>query len=299
MTATDRLAEGLAAIARDRHDDARLALRDAAGGDALPASALLSRAMLTCLENDDANAVYDRPAAFEAFIRGGGNVPLYDATSAALAQLYGTCEVNSLLDIGCGDGMALIPALARTQHLPPCLDVVEPSEALLASAMEHLRSERRFRLDQLHAWSQTAQAFAAALQPDQRWDLAQSTFAVQSLPPAERRATWQRLRPHVRRLALVEFDVPALEPGSDAHYASLAQRYRLALEGYGDDAELIAGGFLAPMLLGQLRPDARPTNWEQPIAQWVEELRESGYALEFQRKLYDYSWSPAVLMVFA
>lgn len=289
----DRLAAGLAAMAQERHDDARLALREAAGD-----GVLLARALLDCLEHDDAGTVYDRPAAFEAFIRGGGNVPLYEATSAALAQLYGTHDVDTLLDLGCGDGMALIPALERTQRVPRYVDIVEPSEALLASAMERLRTGRRFQLAHLHAWRQTAQDFAAALQPDQHWDLAQSTFALQSLPPAERRQTLKRLRPHVRRLALVEFDVPVLDPGSDAHYASLAQRYQRALDGYGSDAELIAGGFLAPMLLGQLQPDARPSNWEQPIAQWVKELRESGYALEIQQKLYDYSWSPAVLMVF-
>lgn len=294
MPLTDRLAAGLAATAQERHDDARLALHDAAGnGD------LLARALLDHLERGDAGKVYDRPAAFEAFIRGGGNVPLYEATSAALAQLYDTHGVDTLLDIGCGDGMALIPALARAQHLPRGADIVEPSEALLTSAMGQLRAERRFQLDHLHAWCQTAQAFAGALQAERHWDLAQSTFALQSLPPAERRETMQRLRPHIRRLALVEFDVPVLELGSDAHYASLAQRYQRALDGYGNDAELVAGGFLAPMLLGQLRPDARPSNWEQPIAGWIEELRDSGYALEFKQPLYDYSWSPAVLMVFA
>lgn len=293
MPDADRLAAGIAAMAQERRDDARLALRDAATD-----GVLLARALLACLERGDAGTVYDRPAAFEAFIRGGGNVPLYEATSAALAQLYDACGVDALLDIGCGDGMALMPALARAQRSPRHVDIVEPSEALLTSAMGQLCAENRFARDHLHAWHQTAQAFTASLRPDQRWDLAQSTFALQSLPPAERRETLRRLRPHVRRLALVEFDIPVLEPGSDAYYASLARRYQRALDDYGDNAELIAGGFLAPMLLGQLRPDARPSNWEQPIAGWIEELRESGYALEFKQPLYDYSWSPAVLMVF-
>ena len=294
MSHADHLAAGLAAIAQDRHDDARLALRDAAGD-----GALLAHALLTCLEEDAASAVYDRPAAFEAFIRGGGNVPLYDATSAALAKLYDTLETDTLLDIGCGDGMALIPALERAHHRPRYVDMVEPSQPLLISATESLRAEHRFAFGHLHAWHQTAQQFVADLQPNQRWDLAQSTFALQSLPPTERMETLRGLRPHARRFALVEFDIPVLEPGSAAHYASLANRYQRALDGYGDDAALIAGGFLAPMLLGQLRPDARPSNWEQPIAAWVEELRACGYALERKEHLYDYSWSPAVLMVFA
>ena len=293
MPHADRLAAGLAAIAQDRHDDARLALREAMGrGD------LLARALLECLESDGTETVYDRPAAFEAFIRGGDNVPLYETTSAALADLYDTHGVDALLDIGCGDGMALIPALARVRDLPRYIDIVEPSEALLASAMGRLRAERRFQVGRLHAWRQNAQEFTAALQTDQHWDLAQSTFALQSLPPAERGEVLRRLRPHVGRLALVEFDVPVLEPGSDAYFVSLARRYQRALEGYGSEAELVAGGFLAPMLLGQLRPGARPSNWEQPVAAWVEELSGCGFSLAGVRMLYDYSWSPAVLMVF-
>ena len=108
----------------------------------------------------------------------------------------------------------------------------------------------------------------------------------------------RRLRPHVRQLAVVEFDVPVLEARSAEYFDSLAQRYERALAGYGEDAPLVAGGFLAPMLLGQLRQASRPSNWEQPIQAWLEELREAGYATVRTEALYDYSWSPAVLMLF-
>lgn len=290
---TQRLADGLAALARDRPDAALRALHAAAGD-----GSRLARALLDLMAEDGKRAVYDRPAAFEAFIRGGDNVPLYEATSAALARLYDTHAVNTLLDIGCGDGMALIPALESARHVPQRLDLAEPSQPLLAHAMERLRAHPRIAPDHLQTWPLTAQRFADALPADLHWTLAQSTFALQSLPPAERTTMLRRLRPHVRRLALVEFDVPLLETGSAAYFLSLAQRYERALAGYGDDAPLIAGGFLAPMLLGQLRPDAQPSNWEQPVAAWVEELQGAGYALESTEMLYDYSWSPSVLMVF-
>lgn len=286
----DRLAAGLAAIANDRRDDARQALR-AAGDD----GALLARALLEQLDVPDASTVYDRPAAFEAFIRGGDNVPLYAATSAALARLYD--DVDALLDIGCGDGMALIPALEQARRLPRRIDLVEPSQALLASATAQLQAGR-LSIAALDAHHQPAQRFAETLPPGQHWDLAQSTFALQALPPDERQATLRRLRPHLRRFALVEFDVPVLAPGSAAHYASLARRYQRALDGYGDDAPLVAGGFLAPMLLGQLRTNARPSNWEQPMSGWIEAFAAAGYALAAREALYDYSWSPAVLLVF-
>lgn len=289
---TRRLADALAAIARDELDAARDALRAAVDD-----GALLAQALLDVLAEGDAFAVYDQPAAFEAFIRGGDNVPLYEATSAALAQLYDALPVASLLDIGCGDGMALIPALQRARRAPTRLDLVEPSAALLGHASAALR-RIHLSLDHLLAWPIGAQDFAAALRPEQHWDLAQSTFALQALPPLQRRNTLRRLRPHVRRLALVEFDVPALEAGSAGYFASLAERYERALAGYGDDAPLIAGGFLAPMLLGQLCQGSRPSNWEQPIQHWLEELRDAGYAPVRTEALYDYSWSPAVLMLF-
>jgi hypothetical protein len=289
---TRRLADALAAIARHETAQARDALQAAVAD-----GALLAQALLDLLDEGEARAAYDQPAAFEAFIRGGDNLPLYAATSDALARLYDTLPVTSLLDIGCGDGMALIPALQRARHAPTQLDLVEPSPALLGHASEALRTIP-LALEHLLAWPIGAQDFAASLRPEQHWDLAQSTFALQSLPPAERKDTLRRLRPHVRQLAIVEFDVPVLEASSAAYFDSLAQRYERALAGYGDDAPLVAGGFLAPMLLGQLRQASRPSNWEQPIQAWLEELREAGYATVRTEALYDYSWSPAVLMLF-
>jgi SAM-dependent methyltransferase len=289
---TRRLADALAAIAHHETAQVRDALQAAVAD-----GALLAQALLDLLDEGEARAAYDQPAAFEAFIRGGDNVPLYEATSTALARLYDTLPVTSLLDIGCGDGMALIPALQRARHAPTQLDLVEPSPALLGHASEALRTIP-LALDHLLAWPIGAQDFAASLRPEQQWDLAQSTFALQSLPPAERKDTLRRLRPHVRQLAVVEFDVPVLEASSAEYFDSLAQRYERALAGYGEDAPLVAGGFLAPMLLGQLRQASRPSNWEQPIQAWLEELREAGYATVRTEALYDYSWSPAVLMLF-
>ncbi|MBT2118419.1 hypothetical protein KK141_20350 [Dyella sp. LX-66] len=289
---TRRLADALAAIAHHETAQAHEALQAAVAD-----GALLAQALLDLLDEGEARAAYDQPAAFEAFIRGGDNVPLYEATSTALARLYDTLPVTSLLDIGCGDGMALIPALQRARHAPTQLDLVEPSPALLGHASEALRTIP-LALDHLLAWPIGAQDFAASLRPEQQWDLAQSTFALQALPPAERKDTLRRLRPHVRQLAVVEFDVPVLEASSAEYFDSLAQRYERALAGYGEDAPLVAGGFLAPMLLGQLRQASRPSNWEQPIQAWLEEMREAGYATVRTEALYDYSWSPAVLMLF-
>ena len=72
--------------------------------------------------------VYGDGTAFAAFIRGGGNVGLYAAVSAALRAIYDEYESLRLLDIGVGDGLALLPALTPAVT---GLDLVEPSAAML------------------------------------------------------------------------------------------------------------------------------------------------------------------------
>lgn len=111
--------------------DFRATLQRAA--DTLP---LLTKALLECATRAQDAHVYTSPAAFEAFIRGGGNVPLYERVSAELASHYGP-DVHSLLDIGSGDGHALFPALAATAHPHALkrLTLLEPAGALLASAV--------------------------------------------------------------------------------------------------------------------------------------------------------------------
>jgi len=275
----DALAHALRLLsARDDAIPALIAAREA--------GSLMAAAIVDNLSGDERNA-YDAPQAFEVFIRGGGNPSLYDAVSAALASLIEEPSVDSLLDIGAGDGMALLPALKRARRVPTVVDVIEPSEGLL----ERLRP----RLPAGETWPSTLQESLARFDPGRRWDLAQSTFALQSIAPAERVASLARLRNHVARLAIVEFDVPVFDHEGD-RLASMAQRYERAAHAYGADAALVAGGFLAPMLLGQLRATT-PSNFEQPVSDWVDELGRAGFRVSHATHLHDYSWSPAWLIV--
>src|SRR3954451_3923001 len=139
---------------------------------------LLNAALTTYLAGTGDGRVYDRPAAFTAFIRGGGNVELYERVSAALAQRYRQLGVESIVDIGCGDGRALVPALAAA-GVSPALTLVEPSEALLSAALDALAGQAR-----VTAHAVDAAAFTADL--TERFDLAESTFALHAIPPAER-----------------------------------------------------------------------------------------------------------------
>lgn len=258
---------------------------------------LLSAALHQHADNAEATHVYTSPAAFEAFIRGGGNVPLYERVSAELARHY-TPNVHSLLDIGCGDGHALFPALAATAH-PHALQrltLVEPASALLASAVGRAQAEQPTL--PVRALNEGLGAFTAKLQPNDHWDLAQATFALQAIPEPERWAGLARLRERVRKLVIVEFDIPDLVRGSDAYVASLAARYERALGEYeGATRDLVAQGFLIPMFLGQLDAQTTATNWEHPAPVWRSKLESLGWRVTRLEHISDYFWAPAFVLV--
>jgi hypothetical protein len=274
------VSDALAALAAGNPDQARDVLTQPA-----PDHRLLAAALAQYLEGDAAESVYDQPAAFTAFIRGGGNVALYEVVSAALAEQYRLHKPTSIVDIGCGDGMALVPALALDPDFQPSVTLVEPSAALLEKAAARLDTTPRLVLT-------TARAFVDSL--SERFGLAQSTFALHTMPHDERSAVLSALRPHVDRIAVVEFDFADHTPG--AHLDFLASAYERGLSEYDSDRELVAQGFLMPVLTGQLMPGADRSTWEQPSSAWVEQFAACGYQDVTVVPLYDYWSSPAFLL---
>jgi SAM-dependent methyltransferase len=250
------------------------------------------RALLAKYGDETGRDVYDQPAAFTAFVRGGGNVVLYERLSARLADGYDKTQPETLLDIGCGDGLALVPALESAGHLPARLDLVEPSAALLDAATKRLADLHT----EVHTWQQAAQEFFAQLEDGRRWDRAQATFSLQSVPSDERVGVLRALREHTDVLTIAEFDVPEHVEGSPEHVRSLVTRYERGIAEYGDDAQLVARGFLLPVLLGQVDPRVSRTNWEQPAEKWAGQLAEAGFTDIDIEPLADYWWAPAVLI---
>lgn len=131
MSSEETLGAALQALALGRRADAGVLLE---GAHALH----MASALLTLLASDTPTGAYDQAKAFEAFIRSGGNVALYNAVSSFLARSYDRHVPVSLLDIGVGDGLALIPALAQTRNAPNVIDVVEPNAELLRSLSKRL-----------------------------------------------------------------------------------------------------------------------------------------------------------------
>src|SRR3569833_1946378 len=264
MTSIELLAAALAAHrAGDRDQAADLAARAGRAGSSLAGE------LHTYLAGAGSASVYDQPSAFTAFIRGGGNVGLYRALSTALAARYDEAKPESLLDLGCGDGLAVVPALEQATHVPSRIDLVEPSAALLEGVHERVPSAQ--------CWQSTAQEFLA--RDDLGWDFVQSTFALQSIEPDQRAEVLRALQPRTGQLVLAEFDVPEYVEGSPAHLRSLVERYEQGVAEYGEDASLVAQGFLLPVLLGIVDGHER-TNWEHPAADWVARLEAAGVTRE-------------------
>jgi hypothetical protein len=281
MTTTERITDALSAYRLGDHAQTAAFVAQAAR-----AGSLLAAQLETYLAGARTGAVYDQPRAFTAFIRGGGNVELYRRVSRALADRYDAARPESLLDLGCGDGLALLSALRLAAHRPARIDLVEPSGAMLETV--------RKQLPDAFFWEMTGEDFLTR-QSERRWAMTQSTFALQSMPPTVRTDVLGRLRPRTGTLVIAEFDVPPLVEGSRAHLGSLAARYERGIAEYGDDASLVAQGFLIPVLLGVVQAEER-TNWESPAHVWAEQLTAAGFADVTVEPLLDYWWAPAVLI---
>lgn len=236
----------------------------------------------------DAVDVYASPEPFTAFATGGGNVGLYLAAHEALRGVYDGHTAIRLLDIGCGEGHALLPALTRAVAE---VDAVEPSRERLALVAAELT--RRGVRHRAHAC--TVQEFTR-IDEGARWDLTQETFALLTLPRAERIELFTWLRPRTTRLALIEFDVPELGRGVEPRrFRYLVDAYEHGLREYDDDRDLVAQGFLVPVLLDTLAETGQ-AHAEQPIGDWVRELTAAGFRPAAPRHVHDYWWAPAYLI---
>ena len=255
---------------------------------------LLSRsaaAHLARVTREGKRNVYVSAEGFGAFIRGGGNVSLYRETSAALARLYPSKPFD-LLDIGVGDGMALLPALTP---LVRQVTLVEPTPLLERTTQALTARGVRFE-----SFSGRLQEFVAepAMQ-ERRWDVAQATFSLHNLPPAIRPELLRWLRSHCEVMVMAEFDAPRMdEPLAPELVSHVLNRYPVGLAEYvGADFETVAQGFLMPVMFGYVDRSATRTTFEHPIADWELLLREAGFAQVERVELYPYWWAPACLLV--
>jgi SAM-dependent methyltransferase len=215
-----------------------------------------------------------------------GYRPTPQRAHAALAERHARHRPATVLDLGCGDGRlslaALGPGLTR-------LDLVEPSAELLGTAQARLTGHP------VVAHQRTAQELVGSLTDDVGWDVSQSTFALHAVPPADRAEVLTALARHVRRLLVVEFDVPRFADRSAGHVRYAAERYAAGIAEYEDD-DLVVDGFLVPVLVGQFDPDRPRHTWEQPIDAWAADLASAGFSAVGHDLVSPYWWAPAHLL---
>ncbi len=242
------------------------------------------------LQPSSKTQVYESGSAFAAFIRGGGNIELYKSLTHALQEVYPKEPPARLLDIGVGDGMALLPALP---HDLTHLDVLEPSAPMLQTTCDALAQQEV----PFQPWNLTLKEFIHKAPSDARWDLCQATFSLQSIEPKERVEQLAWVRSRSSRLVLAEFDVPTFSEmwGEDRILHVLA-RYEQGLSEYTDTQDEVALGFLIPVMLGYFDPTQARTNYEHTIEEWESQLREAGYTTIHKTHLYPYWWADAYLL---
>ncbi|ADO73511.1 class I SAM-dependent methyltransferase [Stigmatella aurantiaca] len=282
----------LLAFAEERYGEAAAFAERAA--QAAP-DALLPRTAavyLARVAREGKRNVYVSAEGFRVFIRGGGNVPLYQETSAALARSYPSAPFE-LLDIGVGDGMALLPALTPAVRR---VTLVEPAAPLLERTTQELAT-RGMAYD---AFAGNLQAFAAEPRTQPlRWEVAQATFSLHSLVPPARTELLRWLRSRCETLLIAEFDAPSMdEPLNPETVRYVLTRYKEGLAEYtGADFETVAQGFLMPVMFGYVDRTVTRTTFEHPMVLWEQMLREAGFSQVGRRLLFSYWWAPAWLLV--
>ncbi|MGB0114236.1 MAG: class I SAM-dependent methyltransferase [Ilumatobacteraceae bacterium] len=273
------------------------ALRRIAAGDrssavaecaAVADSSPLARSLRDYLTQPIGGEVYVDPDSFERFISGGSNIALYDATIDALADVNEHRGPVSLLDIGCGDGRitaATVPDSCRELHL------LEPSEAMLTTALERVAHARTVSVEAIPATLQ----HLLTTEPDRRWDAVQSTFALHNLSPQDRADALSALAGRTRSIAIVEFDVPRFADHSTEHADYAARTYTAGIAEYENDPSVITG-FLMPVLVGQFAPDQPRHTHEQPIDAWADGLRQAGFHSVTTTPVAEFWWADAWLV---
>lgn len=293
--ALDALYLALLAFNADAFDEAAQFAHTAANGAPQQRVYREAAVYLDRVRDEGKANVYVTGDAFAAFIRGGGNVPLYAAVSEALRTIYAGYDALHLLDIGVGDGLALLPALTDSVAANlDTLDLIEPSEAMLEHTVEQLRVHAIPHA----AHNMTLQTFMQQhADADAHWDVIQATWSLQSIAPDERAAVFAWLRAHGDRVLIAEFDVPdftAMLAPDRVRY--VVTRYEHGLAEYQGDGGIVAQGFLMPVMVGYFDRSAARTNWEGPLDAWVADLRAAGFEQITTRPLYEYFWADAYLI---
>ena len=235
--------------------------------------------------------VYIAPEGFEKFIRGGGNLPLYANTSALLNRVYQKGTSQTLLDIGVGDGHALLPALSKEITE---VDLVEPSATMLNKLTGALKERPITYRGYPMRWQDFRDQHRS--DPTQVWDIIQMTFSAHTFLPGDRPELLAWCARHGKQLLIAEFDVPLFpDMLTDDVIGYYVSKYERGLAEYKDE-EIVMQGFLMPVFFGNFAHNSERVTFEQTAAHWQSDLEKAGFTTIQQTPIYDYWWAPAFLL---
>jgi len=224
---------------------------------------------------------YVNPDAFQLFLKGFGNPELYLSVGRALGSDYtnlasAVSHPLRLLDIGVGDGRALIEALqvfgtSCSEPVPLVISLLEPSKMLqscierlqrLFNAKTHTSVESVCEPLQYLDFQTTIQQFVTSRDTDQpEWDMVQASFSLHNLPPSERAHVFRWLKTQIKtkgKLVIIEFDVPvqqkapifvesSAEPIIDQEFASYVfDKFSLGFQRFFPQAQTTTPGDAFP-----------------------------------------------------
>jgi SAM-dependent methyltransferase len=282
--------------------------------------------------------LYDTTAAFSAFVDHGGNIPLYEACSALLAreiaaamaaknaQGTGAAQELHLLDLGCGNGQLLKPALAQVfsgesvEGAPLSVDTDTAVSITLVDASPVMLEEfgegrdiagvpsgavtirkvtatfsEFFGVSSSTGDAEVATPASEAAPEPYEYDLCVTSFAFHYSAVTERAALLRRLREVCRRVLIIEFDVPDLGSGREK-FDRLWRRYVAGLAEYRSLPcfELVAGGFLWPSFVAACTEHGQQ---EVSAETWAGALRVAGFADVEVVDVFAYWWANCVCVI--
>ena len=217
------------------------------------------------------DAIYVTPNGFNRFIRGGGNIELYENLIQLLRRLNAQNNGLKLLDIGAGDGRALLPSLTANVD---SVDIIEPSKQMLSGLCAAL-DERQINY---RSFNDPLQEFVR--EERERWDIIQATYSIHTIPIEERKTMLEWICRHGKTFVFTEFDIPEFaspcKPDSFRYYF---EKYETGISEYeeGEERDVVAQEFLIPVLLGNLHKDDNRVTFEQTMDYWKSDLKSVGF----------------------
>lgn len=268
------------------------------------------------------SSMYDSSAAFEAFIAGGGNVPLYDHVCREVSRLLSSeyaalsREDFFLLDLGCGTGEHLWKALKGFLEVHPLCRVhvhlVDRSQEMLCVAQK--RFEELFSSSQSTVSTYCCSFEQLARDDDhddddddhddarrvlsQRYDVCFSSFALHYCPEQHKAPLLQSLSERCSLFSLFEFDVDdvLLQSKAKEKFGPLVSKFKRGLAEYetSPNKELVLNGFLAPVFCLNFLPDPKADSMsrETSARQWFNVVDDTSFDDVSSNVIFDYWWAP-------